>query len=82
MTNILPFNWPDIRTKKAELDRLLARHQRATLHLDPCYDVELTYTPNAVEGNTLTWQERAFVVDAGLSSRSKPLRDVDRARVQ
>lgn len=72
--------WPDIRTKKAELDRLLARHPRVCDHLDAWYDVELTYTSNAIEGNTLTRQETALVVTEGLSPKSKPLRDVDEAR--
>ena len=72
--------WPDIHAKKVELDRLLARHPRACDPLGPWYDVELTYTSNAIEGNTLTRQETALVVTEGLTPKSKPVRDVDEAR--
>ena len=72
--------WPDIRAKKAELDRLLARHPRATAHVESWYDVELTYTSNAIVGNTLRRLETAFVVIEGPIPKSKSLRDVAEAR--
>ncbi len=39
------------------------------------YDVELTYTSNAIEGNTLTRVETAIVLDKGITIGGKPLKD-------
>ena len=39
------------------------------------YDVELTYTSNAIEGNTLTLRETAEVIEHGITVGGKPLRD-------
>jgi Fic family protein len=41
---------------------------------------ELTYTSNYIEGNTLTRQETALVVEEGIVSGSKPLKDYVEAR--
>ena len=43
--------------------------------LSAWYDVELTYTSNAIEGNTLTRSETALVLEKGITVRGKPLRD-------
>jgi Fic family protein len=61
--------------KKAELDKLrpIARENLAILA--HWYDVELTYTSNAIEGNTLTRSETAIVLEKGLTVSGKPLRD-------
>ncbi len=37
--------------------------------------IELTYTSNAIEGNTLTHRETAEVVEHGITVGGKPLRD-------
>jgi Fic family protein len=37
--------------------------------------VELTYTSNNIEGNTLTRTETALTVEEGLTSGSKPIKD-------
>jgi Fic family protein len=37
--------------------------------------VELTYTSNHIEGNTLTREETALTVEEGLTSGSKPIKD-------
>ncbi len=39
------------------------------------YDVELTYTSNAIEGNTLTHRETAEVIEHGIAVGGKPLKD-------
>lgn len=39
------------------------------------YDIELTYTSNAIEGNTLTRSETAIVLEKGLTIGGKPLKD-------
>ena len=64
-----------IATKKAKLDALRPLSQEALARLDAWYDVELTYTSNAIEGNTLTRQETALVLEKGLTVRGKPLKD-------
>lgn len=38
-------------------------------------DIELTYTSNAIEGNTLTAVETALVVEKGITAGGKPLKD-------
>ncbi|MDR0662152.1 MAG: hypothetical protein LBF76_02070, partial [Holosporales bacterium] len=37
--------------------------------------VELTYTSDHIEGNTLTRRETALIVEEGLTSGSKPIKD-------
>ena len=69
--------WADIRTKKAELDRLLARHPRATANLDDWYAFEVTYTSTVIEGNTLTRRETALVLNDGLTPANKRVREVE-----
>lgn len=39
------------------------------------YDLELTYTSNAIEGNTLTLRETKEVIEHGITVRGKPLKD-------
>jgi Fic family protein len=43
--------------------------------LDSWYDVELTYSSNAIEGNTLTRVETAVLLEKGLTIGGKPLKD-------
>jgi Fic family protein len=43
--------------------------------LQKAYDVELTYTSNAIEGNTLTLRETAELIEHGITVGGKPLRD-------
>jgi hypothetical protein len=45
------------------------------LALQISYDVELTYTPNAIEGNTLTLRETAEVIEHGITVGGKSLRE-------
>ncbi len=51
-----------IRAKKAALDQLRPMAEAALRQLQTYYDVELTYTSNAIEGNTLTLRETAEVI--------------------
>lgn len=61
--------------KKARLDALRPFPPDVLAKLDAWYDVELTYTSNAIEGNTLTRQETAIVLEKGITVRGKPLKD-------
>ena len=43
--------------------------------LEHYYDVELTYTSNAIEGNTLSAVETTLVIEKGITIGGKPLKD-------
>lgn len=64
-----------IAEKKAELDRLRPLSHDVIASLQKYYDVELTYTSNAIEGNTLTLRETAEVIEHGITVGGKNLRD-------
>jgi Fic family protein len=64
-----------IAQKKARLDHLRPLAAPALAQLQKHYDVELTYTSNAIEGNTLTLRETAEVIDHGVTVGGKSLRD-------
>ena len=60
---------------KTELDALRPLHPDLLSSLQRHYDVELTYTSNAIEGNTLTLRETAEVIEHGLTVGGKKLHD-------
>jgi Fic family protein len=64
-----------IAEKKARLDALRPVAGAALLGLQKYYDVELTYTSNAIEGNTLTLRETAEVIEHGITVGGKRLKD-------
>lgn len=64
-----------IAAKKERLDELRPLSARALAQLDHFYDVELTYTSNAIEGNTLTAVETTLVIEKGITVGGKPLKD-------
>jgi Fic family protein len=64
-----------IARKKAQLDALRPISRDALAGLQKFYDVELTYTSNAIEGNTLTFRETAEVIEHGITVGGKSLRD-------
>jgi Fic family protein len=64
-----------ITAKKQRLDALRPVSQAALRSLQKAYDVDLTYTSNAIEGNTLTLRETAEVIEHGITVGGKSLRD-------
>lgn len=64
-----------VARKKAELDRLLGRTTGALSNLEHAHDLELTYTSNAIEGNTLSAAETTLVIEQGITVGGKPLKD-------
>jgi Fic family protein len=64
-----------IAVKKAELDRLRPRAPKGLTNLEHVHDLELTYTSNAIEGNTLTASETMLVIENGITIGGKPLKD-------
>lgn len=64
-----------IAEKKVELDRLRSRAPSGLSNFEHNHDIELTYTSNAIEGNTLTAVETTMVVENGITVGGKPLKD-------
>jgi len=64
-----------VRIKKDRLDRLRPVSPQALSNLEHHYDLEITYTSNAIEGNTLTAVETALVIEKGITIAGKPLKD-------
>lgn len=59
--------------KKQKLDTYRPLPLELVKNLDEWFKVELTYTSNAIEGNTLTRAETALVVEKGLTVKGKSL---------
>src|ERR1039457_5616513 len=64
-----------IAAKKERLDRLRPVSREALANLEHYYDIELTYTSNAIEGNTLSPVETALVIEQGVTIGGKSLKD-------
>ena len=64
-----------IEHKKAELDARRPLAAGSIAALDRWYDVELTYSSNAIEGNTLTHNETALVIEKGITIGGKTLKE-------
>lgn len=68
-------NYEKLIRKKAELDNYRPLPSALVKNLDDWFLVELTYTSNAIEGNTLTRAETALVVEKGLTIGGKSLKE-------
>jgi len=64
-----------VADKKNRLDGLRPLPAEALSKLEHYYDVEITYTTNAIEGNTLSPVETTLVIEQGITIRGKPLKD-------
>lgn len=64
-----------IAAKKKRLDQLRPLAPQALAGLEHYYDIELTYTSNAIEGNTLSPVETTLVIEKGITIGGKPLKD-------
>jgi Fic family protein len=64
-----------IADKKIRLERLRPLSPEALGKLEHYYDVEITYTSNAIEGNTLGPVETTLVIEQGVTIGGKPLKD-------
>lgn len=64
-----------IAAKKERLAGLRPLSSEALSKLEHYYDVELTYTSNAIEGNTLSPVETTLVIEQGITIGGKPLKD-------
>lgn len=63
----------EITDKKKKLDGYRPLPSALVNNLDDWFRVELTYTSNAIEGNTLSRQETALVVEKGITVKGKTL---------
>jgi Fic family protein len=64
-----------IAEKKVRLARLRPMQPEALKQLEHYFDVEITFTSNAIEGNTLTPVETTLVIEQGVTIGGKPLKD-------
>ena len=67
--------WARIAALKQRLDAVRPLAERSVEALDAWYDVELTYSSNAIEGNTLTRQETALVLEKGITIGGRSLKE-------
>jgi Fic family protein len=64
-----------IAAKKERLDAHRPLSAQGLANLEHYYDIELTYTSNAIEGNTLSPVETTLVIEQGITIGGKPLKD-------
>jgi Fic family protein len=64
-----------IAAKRERLGKLRPLPPEALAKLEHYYDIELTYTSNAIEGNTLSPVETTLVIEQGVTIGGKPLKD-------
>lgn len=62
-----------LQAKKQRLDSYKPLQDELIKNLEEWFRIELTYTSNAIEGNTLTRQETAMVVEEGLTVEGKSM---------
>lgn len=62
-----------LEAKKKRLDNYKPLQNELIKNLEEWFRIELTYTSNAIEGNTLTRAETAMVVEEGLTISGKSL---------
>ena len=70
---VYSMNYELLTEKKQEFDRFRPLPSVLVRNLEDWFRVELTYTSNAIEGNTLTRRETALVVEKGLTVGGRSL---------
>lgn len=75
-------DYKTLKTKLKKLEKFQSGTNKPSGSLEDWYDVELTHSSNAIEGNSLTRIETAEVMEKGLSANisGKPLKDLLEAR--
>jgi Fic family protein len=68
-------NYDYLTRKKKELDGYRPLPPALVRNLEEWFRVELTYTSNAIEGNTLTRRETAAVIEKGITVGGQSLRE-------
>lgn len=67
--------YENLTKKKEQLDTFRPLPPELVRNLDDWFRVELTYTSNALEGNTLTRSETAVVIEKGITIGGKTLKE-------
>lgn len=67
---------PDIDNLKSELDTYRPFDDNTLQQLKEYYRISLTYTSNALEGNTLTESETKVILEDGLTIGGHPIREI------
>ena len=67
-----------IAANKMELDRLRPMIGAGLGNLEHIHDLELTYTSNAIEGNTLSAAETTLVIEKGITIGGKRSRTISK----
>lgn len=62
-----------IQIKKQQLDQYKPFPKSVISNMNEWFKIELTYTSNAIEGNTLTRQETALIIDKGITVEGKSI---------
>jgi Fic family protein len=75
-----PDQLKEIESLRTEIDNLGPIDPAQVKNIDDWYRVELTYTSNALEGNTLTRQETAQVIEKDISVHGKTLNELLEAK--
>ncbi len=57
------------------LDSFRPLNNEQSKNLEQVFDIEYTYDSNHIEGNTLTLQETALVIEKGITVQGKPLKE-------
>lgn len=70
---VFKMDWSKLTERKALLDGYRPLAPALVENLEQWFLIELTYTSNALEGNTLTRKETAVVVEKGLTVSGKSL---------
>ncbi len=68
-------NYENLTRKKRALDGFRPLPPALVRNLEDWFTIELTYTSNAIEGNTLTRRETAVVIEKGLTVGGKSLKE-------
>src|SRR4051795_592959 len=64
-----------IAARRNQLDKFRPFPAEALAKLEHYYDIELTYTSNAIEGNKLSAVETTLVIEQGVTIGGRPLKD-------
>jgi len=71
----LTMDYKKLSQKKDKIDQFRPFPPVLTKNLDDWFRVELTYSSNAIEGNTLTRRETAVIIENGLTVGGKSLKE-------
>jgi len=67
--------WQEIEALQKEINRLRPLNEEFAKQVREYYRIGLTYSSNALEGNSLTESETKVVLEDGITIGGKPLRD-------